>query len=242
MDARRVQRNLCGQVVYGLGQRIVRGDFPPGAVLPQEVALCQEWSVSRTVVREAVKVLAAKGLVDSRPKRGTVVCPSKDWSHLDPDVLQWRTEADVDGSQLIYLSELRQAVEPVAAALAAARASEAEISLIAEACQRMEESIGSVEAFLAADQQFHIRVLQASGNPFFGPVANVVSSALLASLRVTNRKPADNATSVPVHQCVLKAIRARQPAKAEMAMKTLLDDAVQRIQTNTRPGAKCRAH
>lgn len=241
MERRRMQRNLCGQVVHDLGRRIVRGDFPPGTALPQEAALCEELDVSRTVVREAVKVLTAKGLVDSRPKRGTVVRPSKSWSHLDPDVLQWRTEADADGSQLIYLSELRQAVEPAAAALAALRASEEDIALIAAACQQMEDSISSVEAFLAADQQYHIRVLQASGNPFFGPVANVVSSALLVSLRVTNRKPVDNATSVPIHQRVLKAIIARQPAKAEAAMKRLLEDAAQRIGQYVRPSGKRRA-
>jgi DNA-binding FadR family transcriptional regulator len=91
-----------------------------------------------------------------------------------------------------------------------------------------------VDAFLAADLRFHIQVLHASGNPFFAPVANVVSSALLSSLRVTNRKPADNATSVPVHQRVLKAIRAREPAKAEAAMKALLSDAAARIQRNVK--------
>jgi DNA-binding FadR family transcriptional regulator len=147
-------------------------------------------------------------------------------------VLRWRIETDADGQQLTYLTELRQAVEPVAAAMAAARAPEEEIALIAEACAAMESSVESVEAFLAADLRFHIQVLHASGNPFFAPVANVVRSALLSSLRVTNRKPADNATSVPVHQRVLKAIRARQPAKAQAAMQALLSDAALRIQRN----------
>jgi len=232
MELKSVRQNLCGQVIDDLGRRIVRGDVQPGEALPQEAVMCHQLGVSRTVVREAVKALAAKGLVDSRPKRGTIVRPSKTWSYLDPEVLQWRTETDPDGRQLIYLTELRQAVEPVAAAMTAARASEEEISLIAEACQTMEASVESVDAFLAADLRFHIQVLHASGNPFFAPVANVVSSALLSSLRVTNRKPADNATSVPIHQRVLKAIRAREPAKAEAAMKALLSDAATRIQRN----------
>lgn len=96
--------------------------------------------------------------------------------------------------------------------------------------------LDSVEAFAAADRQFHIQVLHASGNPFLGPIAHVVSSVLLSSLRVTNRKPEENATSVPLHQRVLKAIQAREPAKAEAAMKTLLRDAAARIEQNVRPG------
>lgn len=232
----RPRQNLCGQVVDDLGRRIVRGDVLPGSVLPQETALCQEMGVSRTVVREAVKVLAAKGLVESRPKRGTVVRPSLAWNCLDPEVLQWQTETDPDGRQIVYLTELRHAVEPVAAAMAASRASKEEIDRIDEACRAMDESVDSVDAFLAADLRFHVLVLQASGNPFFAPVANVVSSVLLSSLRVTNRKPADNATSVPVHQRVVKAIRARQPARAEAAMRALLQDATQRIRRNLKPG------
>lgn len=241
MEHRRRRHNLCEQVVLDLGRRIVRGDFQPGAVLPQEAALCDELEVSRTVVREAVKVLAAKGLVETRSKRGTVVRPSRSWSHLDPEVLQWRIEFDADGSQLMYLTELRQAVEPAAAAMAAmaaVRASDEEISLIAEACQAMSDSIDSVEAFAAADRQFHIQVLHASGNPFLAPIAHVVSSVLLSSLRVTNRKPEENATSVPLQQRVWKAIQAREPAKAEAAMKTLLRDAAARIEQNVRPGKK----
>ena len=235
MELSRMRQNLCGQVVHDLGRRIARGDIQPGDALPQEAALCLELGVSRTVVREAVKVLGAKGLVDSRPKRGTVVRTSRAWNFLDPEVLQWRTETDPDGQHLRHLTELRQAVEPAAAAMAAARASDQQIAVLDEACQAMKDSVDSVEEFLAADLRFHIEVLHASGNPFFAPVANVVSSALLSSLRVTNRKPADNATSIPVHQRVLKAIRAREPAKAEAAMKRLLADAAARIERNLQP-------
>jgi DNA-binding FadR family transcriptional regulator len=238
MEREKVRQNLCGQVVHDLGYRIVRGDLKPGDALPQEPNLCEELGVSRTVVREAVKMLSAKGLVDSRPKRGTVVRPSKTWNFLDAEVLQWRSEADPDGQHLTYLTELRQTVEPAAAAMAASRASDEEVALIAEACDAMEKSVESVEEFLDADLQFHVEVLHASGNPFFAPVVNVVNSALLSSLRVTNRKPADNVTSVPVHQRVLKAIRARDPDKAEAAMKALLSDAAIRIEKNATRGKK----
>lgn len=227
-----MRQNLCGQVVHDLGRRIVRGDVVPGEALPQEATLGEELGVSRTVIREAVKVLTAKGLVDSRPKRGTVVRTNKDWNFFDPEVLLWRTETDPDGRHLLHLTELRQVVEPAAAAMAASRASDDEIALVAEACENMSASVDRFDEFLAADRQFHFEVLNAAGNPFFAPVANVVSSALMSSLRVTNRKPTDNATSVPVHQRVLRAIERRQPAKAESAMKELLGDALKRIEKN----------
>lgn len=236
MELMPVRRNLCGQVVHDLGRRIVRGDIRPGDALPQEPTLCRQLGVSRTVVREAVKVLSAKGLVDSRPKRGTTVRPCNVWNVLDADVLQWRAEADPDGQHLMHLTELRQAVEPAAAAMAASRAADEDIALIAQAFQAMKDSVASLDEFLAADLRFHVEVLHASGNPFFAPVANVVSSALLSSLRVTNRKPADNATSVPVHQRVLKAIHARQPGRAEATMRKLLSDAAARIERNTKHG------
>lgn len=238
MGSPQSRQNLCGQVVHDLGRRIIRGVVRPGAVLPQEATLCQELGVSRTVVREAVKILSAKGLLEPRPKRGTVVRPSEAWSHLDPEVVQWQAEADPDGRQLAYLTELRQAVEPAAAAMAAARASDAEIAGIAAACQAMEDCVGSIADFLHADRQFHVQILHASGNPFFAPVANVIGSALLPSLRVTNRKTAENSTSVPLHRRVVSAIQARQPAKAHKAMRALLMDAASRIRQNARHGRR----
>ena len=233
-----MRQNLCGQVVHDLGRRIVRGEVLPGDTLPQEPTLCEQLGVSRTVVREAVKVLTAKGLVDSRPKRGTVVKPDRSWNMLDAEVLQWRTEADPDGQHLAHLTELRLAVEPAAAAMAASRASENEVARIGEAFDAMVDSVASLEEFLKADLDFHVEVLHASGNPFFSPVANVVSSALLSSLRVTNRKPEDNVTSLPVHERVLKAIRARDSHLAEKAMKALLSDAATRIEENLERGKK----
>jgi DNA-binding FadR family transcriptional regulator len=229
-----MRQNLCGQVVHDLGRRIVRGEVQPGDALPQEPSLCEQLGVSRTVVREAVKVLSAKGLVDSRPKRGTVVRPDRSWNMLDVEVLQWRTEADPDGQHLAHLTELRQTVEPAAAAMAASRASDDDVAQIVAAFEEMADSVTSLDKFLKADLRFHVEVLHASGNPFFAPVANVVSSALLSSLRVTNRKPEDNVTSLPIHERVLKAICARRPAAAEKAMKSLLSDAAARIDRNVK--------
>jgi DNA-binding FadR family transcriptional regulator len=230
MEIPRSRRNLCGQVVHDLGCRIVAGEVKPGEPLPQELTLCDQMDVSRTVIREAIKSLAAKGLVDSRAKRGTIVRPARSWNYLDPEVLDWQARTDLDGRYLFHLTELRQTIEPVAAGMAAKRATNDELCLIAEACEEMTRTVDSVEDFLAADIRFHVEILHATGNPFFAPVANVISTTLESSLRVTNRQAADNLASVPVHQKVMKAICARQSTKAQAAMRALLSDAKARIE------------
>ena len=230
MMIQRQRRNLCGQVVHDLGCRILAGEVKPGEPLPQEWTLCEEMGVSRTVVREAIKSLAAKGLVESRAKRGTIVRPPRDWNYLDPEVLDWQARADVGGSYLFHLTELRRSIEPVAAAMAAERATDEELQNIARALAEMEQSADCLESFLQADIRFHVEILHATGNPFFAPIANVISTALESSLRVTNRQPDENRASVPVHKKVMKAICARQPKKAQAAMQDLLNDATDRIQ------------
>ncbi|TWT83580.1 Pyruvate dehydrogenase complex repressor [Planctomycetes bacterium CA13] len=230
MASIRTPRNLCGQVVHDLGSRILAGEVKPGEPLPQETTLCEEMGVSRTVVREAIKSLAAKGLVESRAKRGTIVRPARVWNYLDPEVLEWQSQSDVNGQLLRYLTEFRQAIEPTAAALAAERASDDERALIQEAWEEMARGAGSVEAFHLADTRFHTEILHATGNPFFAPVANVISVSLEASLEVTNRQPVENLASVPVHQKVLDAILARKPKEASEAMRSHLKDAADRIE------------
>jgi DNA-binding FadR family transcriptional regulator len=230
MENTRVRRNLCGQVVHDLGSQILAGEVKPGDLLPQESTLCDQMGVSRTVVREAIKSLAAKGLVESRAKRGTIVRPAKSWNYLDPEVLEWQARSDASGRHLFHLTEFRQTIEPMAAAMAAQRASAEELQLISQACEEMEQTADNLEEFLAADLRFHTEILHATGNPFFAPVANVISTSLESSLRVTNRQPADNRASVPVHQKVMKAICARKPTKARAAMQSLLTDAADRIE------------
>ena len=230
MEITRSRRNLCGQVVHDLGCQILAGKVKPGEPLPQEWTLCDQMGVSRTVVREAIKSLAAKGLVESRAKRGTTVRPTKSWNYLDPQVLEWQARADVDGRHLSHLTELRRTIEPAAAALAAERATYEQLGAICGACEEMKRTVDSVEDFLAADIRFHVEILHATGNPFFAPIANVISASLESSLCVTNRQPDENRTSVPLHQKVMKAICARKPKTAEAAMRSLLNDAAGRIE------------
>ncbi|WP_044257292.1 FadR/GntR family transcriptional regulator [Rhodopirellula sp. SWK7] len=227
----RTRRNLCEQVVHDLGGRIVSGGIDPGDAIPQEWTLCERMGVSRTVIREAIKSLAAKGLIESRAKRGTIVRPTNDWNHLDPDVISWRARSDESGQNLIRLTEFRQAVEPKAAAMAAERASTTELERIGEAWEEMDRTAGNdVEAFLAADIRFHTEIMQATGNPFFSPVANVIGASLEASLRVTNCLPPDNIPSVPLHEKVLRALVDHRPMAAHDAMLSMLLDAAKRIE------------
>src|SRR6476469_8088647 len=130
------RRGLYGAVVHEIGVRIVDGELKPGETLPDNGFL-DELEVSRTVVREAVKVLAAKGLVESRPKVGTRVRPRRDWNLLDPDVLAWQVEAGADASFLDQALELRRMIEPAAARLAADRADESQIAGLYAACEEM---------------------------------------------------------------------------------------------------------
>jgi DNA-binding FadR family transcriptional regulator len=226
----RVRPNLCGQVVDELGCKIVAGEVKPGDPLPQEWTLCDDLGVSRTVVREAIKSLAAKGLVESRAKRGTIVRDPRNWNYLDVDVLNWQVKAGVESRHLFFLTELRRTVEPAAARIAAERASQTDLQLISQAYAEMEHTADDVTAYLDADTQFHVEILHATGNPFFAPIANVISVSLQSSLRLTNRQPEENRASLAVHQQVLKAIRGGKPAAAEKAMRSLLQEAADRIE------------
>lgn len=230
-----MRTNLFSQVAENLGRRIVSGATQPGDVMPQEENLCETFGVSRTVVREAVKSLAAKGLVETRPKRGTTVRPLHFWNFLDAEVLQWQNAEDADGKLLAHLTELRKTVEPAAAAMTAERASDADRELIATASRDMAANTDNIEAFLNADRDFHIAILRATGNPFFCPVANVIDTTLRLSLGVTNRKPLENRKSIPVHEAVLHAILARDPELARSTMTALLEDAAARLARLKKP-------
>ena len=223
------RRNLYGQVLDDLGCRIMAGKVTPGDSLPQESTLCDQLGVSRTVVREAIKSLAAKGLVESRAKRGTVVRPPGSWNYLDSDVLSWQATADVDGRHLFHLMELRRTVEPAAARIAAERATDEKLRLITQAYEAMVLTADHIDNFLAADIHFHVEILHATENPFFSPIANAISTSLESSLRLTNRQPDQNRTSLPAHQKVMNAICTGKPARAETTMRSLLSEAADRI-------------
>lgn len=216
-------RNLHGQVVHELGRRVVGGQYPAGAVLPNEDGLCQELQVSRTALREAIKVLAGKGLLEARPRIGTRVRERPQWNLLDPDILAWRCETGADPEFLRHLTELREIIEPAAAQLAAASRSDAQLQAIEVAYAAM-EAAQDIGEWVQADLAFHTAVLQATNNPLLVPLAAIIGSAMESLLGVTARNAEDFKRALPEHLKVLDAIRDGDTQGALHRMASMLGD------------------
>ncbi|HWL82539.1 MAG TPA: FadR/GntR family transcriptional regulator [Roseomonas sp.] len=220
-----IKRTLSDHLVDDLGRKIVQGLLRPGDSLPSEDVLLARYGVSRTVLREALQVLAAKGLLDARPRRGTTIRPRADWSQLDPQLLHWHGELPADDPALQQLMEVRRIVEPPAAALASQRATAADRARIAAAYAAMEAAGDNLEAFIQADLEFHTAVLEASGNQFLIPIVHAIRTTLLASLHVTNTEAEQNQrVSLPLHAAILRAILEGDHEGAAAAMQQHLDD------------------
>ncbi len=218
-----MRRGLHGQVVEAIGLRIARGGFEPGSSLPDEDTMATELNVSRTVVREAIKVLAAKGIVASRPRLGTTIRPVHDWNMLDPDVLVWQSKARPTPQFIRHLIEIRQIVEPPAAELAADRATPEDLRAIDGAIAAMAASLEDWQAFMTADVDFHVSVLTASHNPFLQPMAHAIGAALTSSRTLTSRDPNMSRASFPLHEGIRNAIRRRDGNAARDAMRMHLE-------------------
>ena len=215
-------RNLTFGMLDGLGRAIVTGAYD-GSRFPTEAELAQQYEVSRSVTREAVKMLTAKGLLTARPRKGTSVQPSTCWNLFDPDVLRWLLERKFSLELLRQFSELRIAIEPAAAALAARSADASALQAIQAGYDRMESAEKGQDDALDSDIAFHIAILQASANPFFMQFRDMVETALRTSIRFTNRFHGRTA-SLPAHRKVLKAIAERNPNAARAAMQIIIAD------------------
>jgi len=222
-------RSLSSQVAREIGRRIVSGNYAPGDLIEDEAALAARYQVSRSVVRDAVKILVGKGLLEVRRGIGTRVRPRSSWGLLDDDVLAWHQSIPPSSSDLRQLLEVRQVVEPHAAGWAAERGTEDEVGLIRAALERMEHAQGSVEDFVVADAAFHRSVLRAAKNEFLGALEGAIFSALLGSIRLTNKSSSENAESMPFHVAVCEAIEAREAGPARQAMQRLLGDTNRRL-------------
>ena len=216
-------RKLHGQVVNELGRRVVGGGYPAGALLPNEDLLCQELQVSRSALREAVKVLAAKGLLEPRPRIGTRVRVRDQWNLLDPDILAWRCATGADAEFLRHLMELREIMEPAAASLAANSRSPEQLAAIASALQAMRDA-PDITHWVEADLDFHTAVLRATNNPLLMPLAAIIGSALESLLGVTARSSSDFKRGLPDHQKVFAAIERGDAQSALHRMAGLLAD------------------
>lgn len=215
-------RNLTYTMLDALGRSIVTGGYD-NRRFPTEAELAEQHAVSRSVTREAVKMLTAKGLLTARPRKGTSVQPSSSWNLFDPDVLGWLLDRKFSLELLRQFSELRSAIEPAAAALAARSGDADAIGAIAAGYRRMEAAEAGGDEPLEADIAFHIAVLNASSNPFYMQFKDLVATALHTSIRFTNRLEGRTA-SLPAHREVLSAIEARDPAAAQSAMAAIISD------------------
>ncbi len=211
-----------------LGLAVVRGDFPAGSVLPPEVKLCEMLGVSRTAMREAIRGLIAKGLIDSRPKIGTRVRDPEYWSHLDPDVLRWRLEVSDTESYLRKMFQLRRAAEPAAAAIAAENADLDDRQRIQADFQAMVDAGDDNALWVEADLAFHKSIYLATHNEFFWPIGQLFSLALREMFRIAalgSHRP----RAIVEHGDLLRAILERKPEMARTAALTLLGNAASDI-------------
>ena len=227
-------RNLTYAMLDALGRSIVTG-FYDDRRFPTEAELAAEHEVSRSVTREAVKMLTAKGLLTARARKGTTVQPSSHWNLFDADVLRWILERKFSLELLRHFSELRIAIEPAAAALAARAADEATIKAIRAGYRRMEAAEAGEDDSLDSDIAFHISVLNASANPFYMQFRDLVSTALRTSIRFTNRFQGRTA-SLPHHRAVLDAIEAGDAEEAERAMRIIIVDVLNLIREVEKKG------
>ena len=216
------RQNLPGQVVREIGLSIMRNDFKPGDALLSEPELSLQFNVSRPVLREALKMLGAKGLIESRPKTGTRVRPRADWNLLDPDVISWQYEIGFDRSFLQAVCEIRLMFEPMTAKYAATRASAEEIVWIEDCCQRLQDAVDSIELYIPADLQFHTAICSAAHNELLQKIMATLETPLRASRVITSQLPGANQNAMLLHWAIARAIRNRDEQAAEVAMRKLI--------------------
>lgn len=218
-------KNVHGNTVDFLGEAIVAGRYAAGASLPPEPVLGESLGVSRTVVREAVKSLIAKGLVTTGPKVGTRVLSDEHWNWFDPDVIAWQAKAGLTPEFLRDLQELRRIVEPAAVRLAAERATPADIAEIEAAFGGMARAVHEGGDYVSHDLRFHQGLLRAGRNRLLIHMSKALSALLRTSFELSASKNEGPAGSLSLHRAVLDAVIARKPDKAEKAILTLIDEA-----------------
>ena len=234
---------LFGQVAQKLAVAIISGTFKAGELLPNEDALRSEISVSRTAYREAVKVLTAKGLVESRPKSGTRVAPRDSWNLLDPDVLSWHFKADPNEKFIRDLFELRRFVEPSAARLAAIRRSPADLARIEASYRGMTDNPPYAEATIRADLAFHEAIFAATQNSALQCLTSVVTAAIQWTLLLKSTDDRNYfVESLVDHERVLEAVIQRDGDLAASRMTALVIDALNSTLAFLGPNGSVQTH
>lgn len=223
-------KNVHGNTVDHLGERIVAGHYTAGALVPPEPMLCEELGVSRTVVREAVKSLIAKGLLSTGPKVGTRVLPADQWNWFDPDVVSWQSKAGLTREFLRDLQELRRVVEPAAVRLAAERATPQDIAEIEAAYEGMRQAVEEGGDYVTHDLRFHQGMLRACRNRMIVQMSKALGALLRTSFEISTSRKDGPRRSLPLHRAVLDAVIAHDPVAAETAIIVLIDGAREDIE------------
>lgn len=221
--------NLTQQVADTLGNAIINGKYGEHNPVPSEAVLCEQLKVSRSAAREAVKSLAAKGLITSRARQGIRVLPEAEWNLFDADVLRWMRDSNPSLELLKEITELRVAVEPEAAMLAAQRQNSEKIAKIGEALDRMKKAETGLDDPLESDIAFHLSILDASENRFFMQLGRIIDTTLRVSIRFTNMRTGVRAGNHQEHKKIYDAIVAKQPEQAAEYASHLMDSALSTI-------------
>lgn len=232
-------RSFHDQIVEELGSKIVVGTLASGMQISPEPILAESLGVGRLAVREAMKVLAAKGLIVIRPKTGTHVLPREAWNLFDPAVLRWHAAAPLDEPFIADLVQLRRMIEPEAARIAAAQASDAQIGAVREAFQAM-ASASAQDDYVAADLRFHAAVLAACNNQFIRQLQGAISEVLKISFKASSARAGrqDRAFALSLHEALVTALEARDGDAAEAAVHKLIARAEDRIRVASAPARK----
>lgn len=218
--------NLTHQVTNQMGLAIVQGKYSEGQPFPTEAQLAKQFSISRSVMREAVKMLTAKGLISSRPRQGIRLSPANQWNLFDSDVLAWTLESRPSLSLLKEFTELRLAIEPEAVALAARIGDSEAIARIENSLKRMKAAESGEDDNLAADIEFHNNILFASNNRFFIQFSHFIETALRVAITFTNKMTQTSFANFEVHKMVYNSIAAGDTVAASAAMRSLLEEAL----------------
>ena len=223
-------KNVLGNTLEHLGQAIVSGRYAPGTSVPPEPMLCEELGVSRTVVREAVKSLVAKGLLSTGPKVGTRVLPSAQWNWFDPDVIVWQSHAGLTREFLRDLQELRRVMEPAAVRMAAQRRTDADLAEIEDAFAGMKHAVERGGDYVSYDLRFHQGLLRACHNRMIEQMSKALAALLRTSFEISTSRKNGTRNSLPLHRAVLDAVIAGEPDRAERAVLVLIDGASEDIE------------
>lgn len=218
-------RYLLAQTLDQLGEAIVAGHYGADGSLPPEATLCAQLGVSRTVVREAVKSLVAKGMLSTGPKVGTRVLPADGWNWFDAQVVGWQSKIGLSPAFLRDVQELRRMVEPAAVRMAALRATAADIAEIESAYQGMQQAIDHGGDYVSHDLRFHQGLLLASHNRLVVQTGRALGALLRTAFEVSTSRPDGPAQSQALHRAVLDAVIARDPDAAERASLVQIDSA-----------------